>query len=327
MVRLNSIQREGETLYQTLRRVYTNPRTVDAVTARLNAGKSVLTKAGAGSQNSGRLLFDSQVQAFIDSLYSPVTVQEGDSPIGSESTTVGGQVCSFAGISSVVKTNEIVNAHIPLDSNTYPSAVVQSKFFQDVLAGNSIQSLVGVPPAFKNQNLEFVCWSCISTPFASTTSASLVGVVQAVKTMYDGEMGGSSPLTLHVDWDTSDNLHKLVREWSLNANVLKKIDAHATTPLSAYRKKALFFMQIEVANAELLLPASPLDALFNPLLTLVEAKAVSGWGPANPPAFVRSASYGMYAVLSADWNSKTESVFQLLDAANNNVPTIKWLFS
>lgn len=89
----------------------------------------------------------------------PPYIASGSTPIKTEAKLNGNDLCTYTVMSAVEKTNRIVNSYNPIDSNTYPSATVQSKFFTQILAGNRVQSLVNIPNAYKTKYIDLVDWS------------------------------------------------------------------------------------------------------------------------------------------------------------------------
>jgi hypothetical protein len=139
---MKSIRKTGESLYTTLKRVYKSPKT-DAVLKSIqdrSKGKNTISSTQVAAKSVGaRLLAGAGVQNFVNSMYidPPAPIAEGNTQIITETKPNGNDVCTFTAISTVAKTNEITNSHNPIDSSTYPSATVQSKFFTSILAGSS----------------------------------------------------------------------------------------------------------------------------------------------------------------------------------------------
>jgi hypothetical protein len=80
-------------------------------------------------------------------------------------------------------------------------------------------------------------------------------------------------------------------------------------------------------NAVVELSGSGLDTFFSNQLTLQQAQSITTWGAGNPPGYVKGGSYGMYAVLSADWNPTTDAVLKLLETSATTVAMTKTLFT
>lgn len=148
--------------------------------------------------------------------------------------------------------------------------------------------------------------------------------------MYDNIMNNDNiDLYFHRDWCTSDDLDIYIKNWDLNTNILTKLEANfvsGSSP-SQYKKKVFFFMHIQVLNVAVELSSSGLDTFFSSELTLQQAQQITSWGSGNPPGYVKSSSYGMYAVLSADWNPTTDGILKLLETSSNTIAMTKTLFT
>lgn len=239
-------------------------------------------------------------------------------------TAVGksaGETCNFDSMNYSSPTHEFLHVDQSF-AEIYPGAVLKSSFLKGVLDGS--ESPVPVPASayLKNPKVKILDQMNVNT---LTEDYEMAAISRKISGAIGLAMPQNKDLTIYYEMGTTDDLADFANRLGFNGALLRKLGlARQGGPLlTAYRKKFIFVFtkpigtfSAKVVSPNDYLPNTPLNAFFSPALTLAEFDShPSWWGPANPPVFIDSVTYGSLIVLTVDYSLATRKLYETLPEA------------